>query len=151
MTPNDLHERLSGAFNSKGVFVKRFLATSSACLLALTLAGCGGSGDSGSQAPAPAEAPTPTGAGSAATSAATSGQTYTMADVQKHNSSDSCWTAINNEVYDVTSWISQHPGGPDKIEGLCGKDGTSAFEGQHSGDSNPQSRLASFKIGALSG
>ena len=74
-----------------------------------------------------------------------------MADVQQHNSSDSCWTAINNEVYDVTSWISQHPGGPDRIEGLCGKDGTSNFEGQHSGDSNPQSRLASFKIGELSG
>lgn len=128
--------------------MKRFLATSSACLLALTLAGCGGSGDSGSQAPAPAEAPTPTGDGSAATTGA---QTYTMADVQQHNSSDSCWTAINNEVYDVTSWISQHPGGPDKIEGLCGQDGTSNFEGQHSGDSNPQSRLASFKIGELSG
>ena len=116
---------------------------------ALGLSACSsGSGDSGSQAPAPAEAPTPTGDGSAATTAA---QTYTMADVQQHNSSDSCWTAINNEVYDVTSWISQHPGGPDRIEGLCGKDGTSNFEGQHSGDSNPQSRLASFKIGELSG
>lgn len=88
---------------------------------------------------------------SSASASANQQQTYTLKQVQQHNSASDCWAAINGGVYDLTSWISQHPGGPDKIEGLCGKDGTSNFEGQHSGDSNPQSRLASFKIGELSG
>jgi len=74
---------------------------------------------------------------------------YTMADVQKHNSGSSCWTAINGNVYDVTNWINQHPGGPDAILSLCGTDGSSAFNGQHGGQGRPESELATFKIGTL--
>lgn len=76
---------------------------------------------------------------------------YAMSEVAQHASDSSCWTAIDGSVYDVTSWIGQHPGGEDRIRGLCGKDGTSAFTGQHSGDTTPQQRLAGFKIGTLSG
>ncbi|WP_368859721.1 cytochrome b5 domain-containing protein [Enterococcus faecalis] len=50
----------------------------------------------------------------------------------------------------MTNWIYKHPGGPGKILGLCGKDGTSAFEGQHGGQARPEAELASFKIGTLS-
>ncbi|MCE9585052.1 cytochrome b5 domain-containing protein [Candidatus Nomurabacteria bacterium] len=74
---------------------------------------------------------------------------YTMVDVQKHNSQSSCWTAINGAVYDVTSWISQHPGGAGAILSLCGKDGSSAFNDQHGGQRRPEQELASFKIGVL--
>jgi cytochrome b involved in lipid metabolism len=74
---------------------------------------------------------------------------YTLADVKLHNTKASCWTSINGSVYDVTSWISQHPGGSAAIVGLCGIDGSSAFSGQHGGQARPASELASFKIGVL--
>ena len=74
----------------------------------------------------------------------------TMAEVARHDSKVSCWTVIKGSVYDVTSYISKHPGGASRILSLCGKDGTTAFEGQHDGDRRPESTLATFKIGALS-
>jgi hypothetical protein len=36
---------------------------------------------------------------------------YTLADVAKHNSATDCWMVINDKVYDVTSFIDEHPGG----------------------------------------
>ena len=72
---------------------------------------------------------------------------YTLAQVQTHNNSSSCWSAIGNNVYDLTSWINQHPGGKQAILSLCGKDGTAAFEGQHGGQRRPENELASLKIG----
>jgi cytochrome b involved in lipid metabolism len=74
---------------------------------------------------------------------------YTLAEVSKHNGQTSCWTAINGNVYDVTSWISRHPGGSDAILSLCGTDGSAAFTGQHGGQARPASELATFKIGTL--
>lgn len=74
---------------------------------------------------------------------------YTMAQVATHNSRTSCYTAISGSVYDLTTWISQHPGGQFAILGLCGKDGTSSFNDQHGGQARPESELASFKIGTL--
>jgi cytochrome b involved in lipid metabolism len=74
---------------------------------------------------------------------------YTLAQVATHNNRSSCWTAINGNVYDVTSWISRHPGGSDAILYLCGKDGSAAFNDQHGGQGRPESELASFKIGVV--
>lgn len=89
--------------------------------------------------PAPKPAPTPT---------PTAG-TYTAAQVAAHASGSSCWTSINGNVYDVTRWITQHPGGPEAILSLCGTDGSAAFNAQHGGERRPASELASFKIGTL--
>ncbi len=75
--------------------------------------------------------------------------TFSMATIATHNSQSSCWTTINGNVYDVTKWISQHPGGAGAILSLCGKDGSAAFTGQHGGQSRPASELAGFKIGTL--
>jgi cytochrome b involved in lipid metabolism len=72
---------------------------------------------------------------------------YTMAEVAKHNSASSCWTAINGKVYDVTNWISQHPGGQQAILSICGLDGSAAFNNQHSGQSRPANELTAFYIG----
>lgn len=75
--------------------------------------------------------------------------TYTMAVVATHDSSASCWAAINGSVYDVTTWIGQHPGGQDAILSLCGKDGTAAFTGQHGGQARQEKELVKYKIGVL--
>lgn len=72
---------------------------------------------------------------------------YTLADLKKHATAASCWSSINGNVYDLTKWINRHPGGPNVIKGLCGRDGSAAFNNQHGGQGRPASELASFKIG----
>ncbi len=74
---------------------------------------------------------------------------YTMSDVEKHNSRESCWTAIRGGVYDLTDWIAIHPGGQAAILKLCGTDATQPFEDQHGGQPRPEEELASQKIGTL--
>lgn len=72
-----------------------------------------------------------------------------MAQVAMHASAASCWSVIRGNVYDLTSWITKHPGGQAAILQLCGKDGTAAFVGQHGGSPQQESVLATFKIGVL--
>jgi cytochrome b involved in lipid metabolism len=73
-----------------------------------------------------------------------------MADVQKHNSATTCWSAVNGTVYDLTSWVNAHPGGKAAILMICGKDGSALFNAQHGGSGKVANILAKFKIGALS-
>ncbi len=75
--------------------------------------------------------------------------TYTMADIQTHNTPSDCWSAIGGDVYDLTSWVSRHPGGEKKIIGLCGTDGTTAYTGKHGSSARPKAMLVLLKIGAL--
>ncbi len=74
---------------------------------------------------------------------------FTLAEVATHNGASSCWSAINGKVYDLTSWINQHPGGPSHILNICGTDGSAAFNAQHGGQSRPASELVNFYIGTL--
>jgi cytochrome b involved in lipid metabolism len=82
------------------------------------------------------------------TSPASSGM-FTMAQVATHNTASSCYSAINGIVYDLTTWINRHPGGAARILSICGKDGSSAFSGQHAGEPRPEQILAGFQVGAL--
>ncbi len=75
--------------------------------------------------------------------------TYTLAEIATHKDATSCWTAVRGQVYDLTSWIIQHPGGAENILSVCGKDGTAAFTAQHNGQREPESELKSFHIGTL--
>jgi cytochrome b involved in lipid metabolism len=76
-------------------------------------------------------------------------KTYSFEEVQTHNSKQSCWSAIRGKVYDLTSWISNHPGGEKAILSICGKDGTEAFVNQHGGKNKPEKALSQFEIGEL--
>ncbi|NDE27239.1 MAG: cytochrome b5 domain-containing protein, partial [Actinobacteria bacterium] len=62
----------------------------------------------------------------------------------------SCWTVIDNNVYNLTNWISSHPGGAGAIQSLCGVDGTASFKAQHTNQFRPQSSLSSYLLGPLS-
>ena len=73
----------------------------------------------------------------------------TVDDVAEHATSDDCWSIINGDIYDLTGWISEHPGGSGPIESICGLDATQVFSNQHGGQSEPESELAGFKIGIL--
>lgn len=36
----------------------------------------------------------------------------TADDLGKHNSKTDCWIAVHSKVWDITDFISEHPGGP---------------------------------------
>ena len=95
---------------------------------------------------APAATPTPS---PTPTAEVTTQAGYTMAKVKENNSSASCWSVINGNVYNLTQWINSHPGGPSVIRGLCGVDGTSSFNGKHRGDGGPASILTGYLLGPL--
>lgn len=87
-------------------------------------------------------------------------EVYAAAEVADHNSATDCWTIIDGSVYDITSYVSRHPGGDD-ILAACGTDGTTLFTQRtdDSGDavgsgtphsSSAASQLASLKIGTVS-
>ncbi len=92
-------------------------------------------------------APTPTVTPSPSASATPAG--YTMEQVKANNTATKCWSAIDGKVYDLTNWISSHPGGAGAITSLCGTDGSASFKGQHGGSGQPASRLAGYLLGPL--
>ena len=98
-----------------------------------------------SETQAPTQTPTATPAPTATAAAG-----YTMEQVKSNNSASSCWAVVDKNVYDLTNWISQHPGGPGAISSLCGTDATSQFYGQHGRSGSPSSVLKSFLLGPLS-
>ena len=75
--------------------------------------------------------------------------TLSATEVSKHNNQNDCWTIINNEVYDLTSYINSHPGGVPNILNLCGIDGSSSFSAQHGNERKPAQELSGFVIGAI--
>lgn len=68
---------------------------------------------------------------------------YTLTDVTAHSTAESCWMVIHNQVYDVTTYIPQHPGQTRILDG-CGKDATDLFTG-----TNPVGRVHSTVAQAL--
>jgi cytochrome b involved in lipid metabolism len=83
------------------------------------------------------------------TTGGTSSGGITVAEVLKHNTATDCWSVVNGNVYDLTSYVSQHKGGEAVIKAICGKDGTKSFSGQHAGASKPNADLSSLLVGAL--
>ena len=106
-------------------------------------------GPAASPKPSASSTPKPATAEKESTAPTAEATGYTMEKVKVNNSATSCWSAINGNVYDLTNWINQHPGGSGAIRGLCGTDGSAEFSGKHKGQSNPESRLASYLLGPL--
>lgn len=74
---------------------------------------------------------------------------FSTADVAAHNTPTDCYTMVGDKVYDLTSWINEHPGGAEAIIGLCGTDGTAPFGDQHGSSEKAQKVLESYFVGQL--
>ncbi|KAK7952766.1 Cytochrome b5 [Apiospora aurea] len=61
----------------------------------------------------------------------TPASTYTAQEVTKHKSKKDLWIVIGSDVYDVTEFQRQHPGGVTVMRGVAGKDATRKFDKHH--------------------
>lgn len=59
-------------------------------------------------------------------------KSYSKSTVAKHNTASNCWSIVDGKVYNLTKYVAKHPGGRKRIIGICGKDASPAFHGQHS-------------------
>merc|ERR1740116_793505 len=59
---------------------------------------------------------------------------FSMDDVGKHTTKTDCWVVLHNRVLNVTSFLSQHPGGELAILTFAGKDATAEFDMIHPPD-----------------
>lgn len=75
-------------------------------------------------------------------------QYYSLEEIKKHNNSKSTWIILHNRVYDVTTFLEQHPGGEEVLREQAGGDATETFEDiGHSTDARTLSK--DFIIGEV--
>ncbi|KAF5321049.1 hypothetical protein D9619_001671 [Psilocybe cf. subviscida] len=55
-------------------------------------------------------------------------------DVATHNTRESCWIIVHGNVYDVTDFLDEHPGGSKIILKYAGKDATAEYDPIHPPD-----------------
>lgn len=78
---------------------------------------------------------------------------YAAAEIARHATEGDCWIILRGKVYDVTSYLPEHPGGKEVLAAYCGRDGTNAFESRP-GDGSPHSQgaqnlLDQYSVGDL--
>ncbi|CAB0002302.1 unnamed protein product [Nesidiocoris tenuis] len=69
-------------------------------------------------------------------------------EVSTHDSIDNCWVVLFNNVYDLTAFVNEHPGGAEVLLEHAGRDATLAFQ-QAGHQTVSESRLEPYKIGQL--
>ncbi|KAA0150896.1 hypothetical protein FNF29_05010 [Cafeteria roenbergensis] len=75
-------------------------------------------------------------------------RTLDWKEVRKHSTCEDLWVVIDDEVYDVTEWAAEHPGGREMLLKLGGMDASDPFHGFHL--PRVLGRLARFRVGSLS-
>jgi cytochrome b involved in lipid metabolism len=75
-------------------------------------------------------------------------ESYGWDEVRRHASDESLWIVIDGDVYDVTGFVHQHPGGAGRLREWAGKDATSAFRDARHGPLTQLLRL-NYRIGRV--
>ncbi|WP_375056049.1 cytochrome b5 domain-containing protein [Zobellella sp. DQSA1] len=73
-------------------------------------------------------------------------------ELARHNSRDSCWKAIDGKVYDITTYIPQHPSPEAVLLAWCGRDASAGWHNKRPGISHSGAALkllAGYLIGDL--
>lgn len=68
-------------------------------------------------------------------------------ELGKHSTAGDCWVAVSGKVYDVTNWLSRHPGGQLPVINIAGQDATDVFIAFHPAKAHQM--LQKFYIGEL--
>lgn len=73
-------------------------------------------------------------------------------ELARHDSRNSCWKAIEGNVYDITDYIDDHPTSPRVLTQWCGRESTEAWRTKgrgraHSG--RAAELLEQYRIGTL--
>ncbi|KAI9053398.1 hypothetical protein LZ554_002357 [Drepanopeziza brunnea f. sp. 'monogermtubi'] len=58
-------------------------------------------------------------------------KTFDAAEVAKHNTPESCWVSLYGDVWDITEFLPNHPGGSKIILKLAGGDATEEYDPIH--------------------
>jgi len=76
---------------------------------------------------------------------------YTHEDVETHKNSGSCWVSRRGKVYDITSFLKDHPGGDDVILECAGRDVEEIMEDmmEHKHSDSAYEMLEEYIIGRL--
>ncbi|XP_015923335.1 cytochrome b5 [Parasteatoda tepidariorum] len=73
---------------------------------------------------------------------------YSLEEIADHHDKKSTWILIHGNVYDVTNFLEEHPGGEEVLLDQGGKHATEAFEDiGHSTDA--RELMKQYKIGEL--
>merc|ERR1740123_863281 len=76
-------------------------------------------------------------------------QTYTLAEIAKHNTRNDVWIVVDDKVYDLTKFVKVHPGGWGVIMSVAGQDATAEFYELHRKEI--LDKYGKFVIGRVSG
>ncbi|KAM0714027.1 hypothetical protein Q7P37_010991 [Cladosporium fusiforme] len=76
-------------------------------------------------------------------------KTFTYDEVKQHNSTDSCWVILYGNVWDVTKFLPEHPGGSKIILQLAGTDATEEYDPIHPPGTLEDSLPAEAKLGKI--
>ncbi|KAK2813119.1 hypothetical protein FQN50_000796 [Emmonsiellopsis sp. PD_5] len=72
-------------------------------------------------------------------------QPISARQIAAHNTANDCWIVVDNQVWDITEFIPEHPGGPSIILKYAGRDASKAYSDIHPPnvikDNLPQDRL----------
>ncbi|KAI0479883.1 hypothetical protein F4859DRAFT_477638 [Xylaria cf. heliscus] len=75
---------------------------------------------------------------------------FTVKEVAAHNTPADAWMVIHGEVYNVTSYLQDHPGGAEVLVDVAGRDASEDFD--NAGHSEDASEImASYRVGKLQG
>jgi len=73
---------------------------------------------------------------------------YTREEVKKHHDNQGAWIVIHNNIYDVTAFLNEHPGGEEVLLEQAGRDASEAFEDVgHSTDA--RELMVKYRIGEV--
>ena len=77
-------------------------------------------------------------------------KSYSKADLAKHATAENCWMAIRGGVYDLSTYLPEHPSRPELVLPWCGKEATEAYNTKTKGRPHApytDELLAKYKIG----
>lgn len=74
---------------------------------------------------------------------------FTIEEVQKHNTLTDCYIILDKKVYNITDFISKHPGGTLVLLKYAGKDITKIYKQIHGKDSDYTKYLKNYYLGTI--